>query len=474
MPGKGAYWKKGGLIDETVKEEDLSLALQAKVNAVGGGGHEILDEGSSLPQRGRLDFKGDGVVATDGEEDTTVVTIDGGGGGSSDTNNLEFLGETILGSNNQLVTVTFTSPADLDDYCAFEAYFVGTLNNNTNVGWQVNGLTTGYINNNVRWTSSTVQANGLADSTSIIVPGGTGGSQVFSKLIIQGGANLKSIIAMMAHTYSDQATNESTESHGRVATSATQISSVTMNGLSEDYQTGSRLCVYGLRKDGGVSQGSSSIANTAVLRDDFVLTDEGLYDGRYSLSSGSLALPTAEKFGVVDIDVDDAVTGNWAELITLNNWVCDTGQDIEFTQVVKFNNISGLGVFCGLVDSSIGSTTGFSTIQTAILNGIGFLFAPDLTGSWIKYTTDGVSSDTGQFSGVVPSSSTFQILKFRYNKLLGQVEFFIDGVKLGDAITATIPADTVDLKMVSYVANHTAVQHTLSQDLWEVLTPRVH
>jgi len=38
MPGKGAYWKKGGLIDETVKEEDLSQALQSKVNAVGGGG----------------------------------------------------------------------------------------------------------------------------------------------------------------------------------------------------------------------------------------------------------------------------------------------------------------------------------------------------------------------------------------------------------------------------------------------------
>ena len=27
MPGRGQYWKKGGLIDETVKEEDLSQAL---------------------------------------------------------------------------------------------------------------------------------------------------------------------------------------------------------------------------------------------------------------------------------------------------------------------------------------------------------------------------------------------------------------------------------------------------------------
>ena len=37
MPGRGQYWKKGGLVDETVKEEDLSQALQTKVNTGGGG-----------------------------------------------------------------------------------------------------------------------------------------------------------------------------------------------------------------------------------------------------------------------------------------------------------------------------------------------------------------------------------------------------------------------------------------------------
>jgi len=36
MPSRGNYWQKGGLPDETVKEEDLSQALQAKVNAGGG------------------------------------------------------------------------------------------------------------------------------------------------------------------------------------------------------------------------------------------------------------------------------------------------------------------------------------------------------------------------------------------------------------------------------------------------------
>ena len=37
MSGRGQYWKKGGLVDETVKEEDLSQALQTKVNTGGGG-----------------------------------------------------------------------------------------------------------------------------------------------------------------------------------------------------------------------------------------------------------------------------------------------------------------------------------------------------------------------------------------------------------------------------------------------------
>jgi len=44
MPGRGQYWKKGGLIDETVKEEDLSQALQTKVNAGGGGAWEKVTE----------------------------------------------------------------------------------------------------------------------------------------------------------------------------------------------------------------------------------------------------------------------------------------------------------------------------------------------------------------------------------------------------------------------------------------------
>ncbi len=79
MPGRGQHWKEGGLNDDTVTsadikdgditEADLDSALTAKVNA---GGHEILEEGASLPARGRLDFVGAGVVASDGIEDTLV------------------------------------------------------------------------------------------------------------------------------------------------------------------------------------------------------------------------------------------------------------------------------------------------------------------------------------------------------------------------------------------------------------------
>jgi len=78
MPGKGAYWKKGGLIDETVKEEDLSQALQAKVNSGGGAGK------------------------------------------------MELLGETTLVGDNQIVTVNFT-PVDAADCCYIEAVFVGVI-----------------------------------------------------------------------------------------------------------------------------------------------------------------------------------------------------------------------------------------------------------------------------------------------------------------------------------------------------------
>jgi len=38
MPGRGRFWEVGALNDEIVEEVDLVPALQAKVNAVGGGG----------------------------------------------------------------------------------------------------------------------------------------------------------------------------------------------------------------------------------------------------------------------------------------------------------------------------------------------------------------------------------------------------------------------------------------------------
>jgi len=37
MPGRGNYWQVGGLPDETVKEVDLTQAVQTKLNSGGGG-----------------------------------------------------------------------------------------------------------------------------------------------------------------------------------------------------------------------------------------------------------------------------------------------------------------------------------------------------------------------------------------------------------------------------------------------------
>lgn len=88
MPGRGTPWREGGHVDDTIvgddikdgsiTEADLDSGVTAKLNS--GGGHEILEEGASLPQRARLNFIGAGVVASDGIEDTTDVTIAGGGG----------------------------------------------------------------------------------------------------------------------------------------------------------------------------------------------------------------------------------------------------------------------------------------------------------------------------------------------------------------------------------------------------------
>lgn len=45
MPGRGNPWQKGGHVDLTIEEADLSTALQVKVNAGGGGGKQVYIQG---------------------------------------------------------------------------------------------------------------------------------------------------------------------------------------------------------------------------------------------------------------------------------------------------------------------------------------------------------------------------------------------------------------------------------------------
>ncbi len=107
MPGRGRFWSLGSLNDGIVEEDDLTQALQTKVNS-GGGGHVIQDEGTPLVARGNLNFIGAGVVASDGVEDTTNVTISGGGGGA-----WQQIGKFVVVTPATSVSISFT-PEILD------------------------------------------------------------------------------------------------------------------------------------------------------------------------------------------------------------------------------------------------------------------------------------------------------------------------------------------------------------------------
>lgn len=67
------------MIFTKIKQRNVKSVLAAIFMS----GHEIQDEGVSLPQRGKLNFKGAGVSATDdAANDRTDVTISSGGGGT--------------------------------------------------------------------------------------------------------------------------------------------------------------------------------------------------------------------------------------------------------------------------------------------------------------------------------------------------------------------------------------------------------
>jgi len=147
MPGRGTPWRGVGkgkqdrigsgeieddsllsedIKDGTIKEIDLDTALQAKVNAVGGGGHTIQDEGTPLTQRTNLNFVGTGVVASDGIEDTTTVTIAGPDGVGYDTvdeegtpltkrSTLRFIGEPVTAQDSESTTTITVFPPQIQD-----------------------------------------------------------------------------------------------------------------------------------------------------------------------------------------------------------------------------------------------------------------------------------------------------------------------------------------------------------------------
>ncbi len=251
MPGRGRFWEKGSLNDEIVEESDLVQELQTKVNAVGGsGGHIIEDEGTPLSTQPDLNFKGAGVTLADDSENTaTVITIPGGA--------VELLGETTLTVAAQPVTVTFASPALLSDFSHFEAIFIGTMNTSqSSIGWRINGLTTGYKNNYLEWISNpnSVLAGGKADTGSLVGASISNSKTAFERLIIQGLANIAGKIMMQGFGHSDdllgpppQTGGIAHQNFGWVDTAATSITSVEMNGLSEDFAVGAKVKVFGFK-----------------------------------------------------------------------------------------------------------------------------------------------------------------------------------------------------------------------------------
>jgi len=251
MPGRGRFWQKGLLNDEIVEEADLVPELQVKVNAVGGsGGHIIEDDGTPLSSQPDLNFKGAGVTLADDSENTaTVITIPGGAS--------EFLGETTLTVAAQPITVTFASPALLSDFSHFEALFVGTMNTSSStIGWKINGINTGYINNYMEWKGSpgSVLVGNKLDSGSLVGASISNGKSAFERLVIQGLANIDSKIFMQGFGHSDdllgpppQPAGIAHQNFGWVDTTATSITSVEMNGLSEDFAIGAKVMVFGFK-----------------------------------------------------------------------------------------------------------------------------------------------------------------------------------------------------------------------------------
>ena len=194
MPGRGQFWKIGGINDQHIKEDDLTTALQNKVNAGGGAGK------------------------------------------------YELLGETTLVGNNQVVTVNFT-PVDIADCCYIEAVFVGVMSNSTGIGWRINGLNTNYISRVVRFDGSTVNQT-ISSSNAYSCGSLTTGEGVFSIARFHGLLQLNNHTLASGETSTDNVTKDMYKFAGEQNSVITQFSSVTMDGLSEDWLSGAKLCVY--------------------------------------------------------------------------------------------------------------------------------------------------------------------------------------------------------------------------------------
>jgi hypothetical protein len=107
--GTNSFDWSGQVVSGTITNNTtVYLSIVSDPISASGGGHVIRDEGIDLPQRGKIDFVGAGVTATDDATgDRTVVTIAGGGSSASI---VEETGSSATILSNTIVVSNSSSP----------------------------------------------------------------------------------------------------------------------------------------------------------------------------------------------------------------------------------------------------------------------------------------------------------------------------------------------------------------------------
>jgi hypothetical protein len=100
-------------------------------------------------------------------------------------------------------------------------------------------------------------------------------------------------------------------------------------------------------------------------------------------------------------------------------------------------------------------------------------------GVYFTYTSAGIvgtcenSSSVTNTTAFTPTANTWYKLKFVVNAAGNRVDFYVNGSKLGTAITTTIPTSTTGLKIVGYIEKVSSTSSPRTVDIdyitWKML-----